>query len=44
MQCGAFRGREDYKLTRKWFDALDEDHSGIVGADELEDPLISMGP
>jgi Ca2+-binding EF-hand superfamily protein len=37
-----FDEKERSKL-RQYFKSLDEDGSGSIGMDELEDPLISMG-
>jgi centrin-2 len=34
---------EELKQLREYFNALDEDGSGEIGVDELEDPLIALG-
>lgn len=34
---------EELKQLRQYFDSLDEDGSGAIGVDELEDPLIALG-
>ena len=30
-------------MLRNYFDSLDDDESGQIGVDELEDPLIALG-
>jgi hypothetical protein len=37
-----FKDDELSKL-REYFDSLDDDRSGSIGVDELEDPLIALG-
>ena len=34
---------EERKLLRMYFDSLDDDGSGSIGVDEMEDPLIALG-
>lgn len=34
---------EDLKQLRDYFGSLDDDGSGSIGVDELEDPLIALG-
>jgi len=34
---------EHLDQLRMYFDSLDEDLSGSIGVDELEDPLIALG-
>ena len=34
---------EELKQLRTYFNSLDEDGSGSIGVDELEDPLIALG-
>ncbi len=34
---------EELKKLRGYFNALDEDGSGEIGVNELEDPLIALG-
>ena len=34
---------EELKKLREYFNSLDEDESGSIGVDELEDPLIALG-
>ena len=34
---------EELKQLRNYFNSLDEDGSGSIGVDELEDPLIALG-
>jgi len=34
---------EELKQLRDHFNSLDEDGSGEIGVDELEDPLIALG-
>ena len=34
---------EELKKLRECFDALDEDHGGSIGIEELEEPLIGLG-
>ena len=44
-------GKDDYivfkddelKKLRDYFNSLDDDKSGSIGVDELEDPLIALG-
>ena len=40
--CIEFQDKE-IKLLRRYFDSLDDDASGAIGVDELEDPLIALG-
>lgn len=34
---------EELKKLREYFNSLDDDRSGSIGVDELEDPLIALG-
>jgi len=34
---------EEKKQLRNYFNSLDDDASGSIGVDELEDPLIALG-
>ena len=34
---------EELKKLRDYFNSLDDDKSGSIGVDELEDPLIALG-
>lgn len=34
---------EERQLLRGYFNSLDDDDSGQIGVDELEDPLIALG-
>jgi Ca2+-binding EF-hand superfamily protein len=34
---------EQLKKLRDYFNSLDDDKSGSIGVDELEDPLIALG-
>lgn len=34
---------EEKKQLRAYFNSLDDDGSGSIGVDELEDPLIALG-
>lgn len=34
---------EELKQLREYFNSLDEDGSGNIGVEELEDPLIALG-
>lgn len=34
---------EELRQLRSYFNSLDEDGSGAIGVDELEDPLIALG-
>ncbi len=34
---------KEIKELRVYFNSLDEDGSGSIGVDELEDPLIALG-
>lgn len=40
--CIDFKDEQLVKL-RKYFGSLDDDGSGSIGTDELEDPLIALG-
>lgn len=40
--CIVFKDEELSKL-REYFNSLDDDKSGSIGVDELEDPLIALG-
>lgn len=40
--CIEFQDSE-IKLLRRYFKSLDDDDSGSIGVDELEDPLIALG-
>jgi Ca2+-binding EF-hand superfamily protein len=40
--CIDFQDNELRKL-RHYFNSLDDDNSGSIGVDELEDPLIALG-
>ena len=40
--CIVFKDEELTKL-REYFNSLDDDKSGSIGVDELEDPLIALG-
>ena len=41
-QCINFKD-EELKQLRTYFNSLDDDGSGSIGVDELEDPLIALG-
>ena len=34
---------EELRKLRNYFNSLDDDGSGSIGVDELEDPLIALG-
>jgi len=34
---------EELRQLRNYFNSLDDDGSGSIGVDELEDPLIALG-
>jgi len=34
---------EELKKLREYFNSLDDDRSGSIGVDELEDPLSALG-
>lgn len=40
--CIVFKD-EELKKLREYFNSLDEDRSGSIGVNELEDPLIALG-
>jgi|ERR1740123_1155317 len=40
--CIVFKD-EELKKLREYFNSLDDDNSGSIGVDELEDPLIALG-
>ncbi len=42
MHCIDFDDEELHQL-RTYFNSLDDDGSGAIGVDELEDPLIALG-
>lgn len=36
-------GDDELTKLREYFNSLDDDKSGSIGVDELEDPLIALG-